>query len=516
MQAWHEEWAHAVYRVLKPGAHLVAFGGTRTYHRLACALEDAGFEIRDSLMWIYGSGFPKSLAPYRAIMSGLCRSYATVPHAVRVSPLTRVESGAAKTRIAAEPVLTQPGGELVLLMEIGTADGSSARMAMSPSACPTATNLNIASSWSASWADDWKRESRSITETVTRLITDSATLSFCRSALMQAGTTPVASQVDGCECGAWPVVEISSDGSAKWNPIPLRIAAEPATSTLLGLDGLGSALKPAHEPIVLARKPLAGTVAANVLEYGTGALNIDGCRVGTTVETWPSSRSYAPGQIQPGGRGKTQPTGEIPAGRWPPNVLLTHGACCGEECGPCCPVAEMDRQSGPSSSSSSYRPPDAGGTGNVYTVPHPEGGLRGHDDSGGASRFFPRFRYEAKAASRERNAGLEGMPVVVGGGLQSTVAGDTRTGHITRQENNHPTVKPVALMRWLCRLVTPPGGLILDPFLGSGTTMIAALREGFRCVGIEREAEYVSIARRRVEEDMPLFNRAGLIPEETP
>lgn len=346
--------AKALLRVAKPGAHLVAFGGTRTHHRLMCAFEDAGWEIRDTLAWVYGSGFPKS------------------------------------------------------------------------------HNLD----------------------------------------------------------GEW--------------------------------DGWGTALKPAHEPIVLARKPLGGAVAANVAEHGTGALNVDGCRVPVAGGSPAAKRRatstapVAPGSYEKEAAGSytnrasperyREPRAGEQVGRWPPNLLLGHGACCGDKCGPCCPVREMDEQSGELPAGTAGRRSD--GVGMFKTPGHEPWGS--FTDSGGASRFFPRFRYVAKASSGERNAGLEGMDRRRAGSLNMrTDAHAHKHGQQTNPAvNHHPTVKPVSLMRWLCRLVTPPGGLVLDPFLGSGTTMIAALQEGFRCIGIEREPEYVELARRRVEENAPLFNRA--------
>lgn len=326
-------WAEAL-RVLKPGGHLLAFGGTRTWHRLACAIEDAGFEVRDSIAWMYGSGFPKSLDVSKAIdkAAGAEREVVGKGH-----------SG--KTAIWA------PGG-----------------------------------------------------------------------------------------MGDFDLTAPATDAAREWS-------------------GWGTALKPAHEPIVVARKPLVGTVAANVLEHGTGALNIDACRIGTTVETWPASRSYQ--RSETGGRGQKeyQPTAAAPAGRWPANVVLDEDQ-----------AAELDRQSGVSRSTQGVTPA-LGRSGGILGAakPRPDAGQpMGYADHGGASRFF----YVAKAPARER-------PKVDG--------------------TAHPTVKPLTLMRWLCRLVTPPNGVILEPFAGSGTTVEAALLEGFRVVAIEREADYLPLIQARLD-----------------
>lgn len=380
--SFHFRWAKAALRVLKPGGHLVAFGGTRTYHRLACGIEDAGFEIRDSLIWVYGSGFPKS------------------------------------------------------------------------------------------------------------------------------------KNVGSCSCGTETkshALDCESITHAEW-------------------IGWGTALKPGHEPIVLARKPIPGTVAANVEEHGTGAINVDGCRVPTADRWEASGRQSEPSVALAGGAdGSLNVTMSEThqGGRWPPNVLLNHAPECRVECVEGCPIRELDQQSGesvstPATESAAF---SRGMFGKADTVER----VSGASDSGGASRYFPRFRYTAKASSGERNAGLDGLsaksssvrnvsgrrfnPVCDNSGerIQTCECGGCTWSEETNpaNPNYHPTVKPVALMRWLCRLVTPPGGLILDPFMGSGTTGIAALREGFRFIGIEREAEYVTIARRRIEEDMPLFNRGA-------
>jgi DNA modification methylase len=285
-------WAECL-RVLKPGGHLIAFGGTRTYHRMTCAIEDAGFEIRDCIQWIYGSGLPKS------------------------------------------------------------------------------HNLD----------GDW--------------------------------------------------------------------------------HGFGTALKPANEPAVLARKPLSGTVADNVMTWGCGALNIDGCRVGSEGYT-KGGQNRAVAFIGKNGLGEKQPRCDGTQGRWPANVIFDEEA-----------AQMLDEQSGvlrsggkpintsPKKSSGIY------GKYNGYISSH-------YTDIAGASRFF----YVAKASKAEREAGLDGD---------------------SERANHHPTVKPITLMRYLVRLVTPPGGTVLDPFMGSGSTGCAAMLEAMSFVGIELNQEYVEIARKRIE-----------------
>ena len=369
--------------VLKPGGHLVAFGGTRTYHRLACAIEDAGFEIRDTLAWMYGQGFPKSLDVSKAIDKaegherGDVRDTRNGPN---TNPLTKGD---------------KYGGGYV--------------------------------------------------------------------------------QAERPDAGPF------TEAARQW-------------------QGWGTALKPAFEPIILARKPLAGTVAANVLAHGTGALNVDGCRIPAGGGSPAAARresarksGNAPMQSRVLGVEKAADADAIgklgrrgsadvymaereseALGRWPANVLLDEAA-----------AALLDEQSGERISGAreagEFQP--QGFYANAIG-PRPAGMERAMPSlqatSGGASRFF----YTSKASSAERSAGLA-------------------------ERSTHPTVKPLDLMQWLCRLVTPPGGLILDPFAGSGSTVIAALREGFRCVGFEREADYVAVARRRVEEDAPLFQRVA-------
>lgn len=352
MQDWHYLWAAECLRLLKPGGYLLAFGGTRTAHRLTCAVEDAGFEIRDTISWLYGSGFPKSLDVSKAID--------------RAAGVER---------------------EVVGVRVYG--DGHVQRSSADHLAPPIGT--------------------------------------FARS------------QDD-------------------------RIETAPATPDAEKWQGWGTALKPGFEPVVVARKPLAGTVAANVLEHGTGALNIDGCRIEGEPRTTHANGHRSTGSGDGWGMDAYEAT--VPAGRWPANVALDEDA-----------AAELDRQSGVLASganptrrgSDKFRDAYGEFPGQEECTP-----ARGAD-SGGASRFFPAFRYEAKAATHER-------PRVDG------VA--------------HPTVKPLDLMRWLVRLVTPPGGLVLDPFAGSGTTGEACLIEGFRCVLVENHEPYLPLIEARLSKPL--------------
>ncbi|SKR27481.1 Modification methylase HindIII [Mycobacteroides abscessus subsp. abscessus] len=349
---WCSEWASECLRILKPGGHLLAFGGSRTWHRLAAAIEDAGFEIRDSIAWLYGSGFPKSLDVSKAI-----------------------DKAAGAEREVVGTHHRHGGGSAVSGSMLGS------------------------------------------------LGTDSE--------------------------------------------LPLTA---PATVAAKRWQGWGTALKPSFEPIVVARKPLAGTVAANVLEHGTGALNIDACRVGTDRRTNPAGSQSRLQRVSRGEQGYrdnlTSSVGEssIVSGRWPTNVVLDEHQ-----------AAALDQQSGTLHSGTmragTQRQPRAGGT--IYGADTRNFAMADtYGDSGGASRFFPVFRYEAKAPTSERpNAD----------GVQ------------------HPTVKPLDLMRWLVRLVTPVGAVVLEPFAGSGTTAEACVLEDRQCIAIEREADYLPLIVSRLQ-----------------
>ena len=428
------QWAEACYRVLKPGGHIAAFGGTRTWHRLAVAIEDAGFEMRDSLAWLYGSGFPKSMNVGKAIDK--TRVEDEEPRAVVTSWVReQCESlGWNRKRLCeAFGVTNQP---------IQGWTETNPKYAI----IPTWENWQKLKAL-VGFGDDMDAE-------VWRLNGRKGTL----------GDNWQNANVVGIKKGAmsgW-----NMDGTTKFVD---REEKAPATPEAQQWDGWGTALKPAFEPIVLARKPLAEkTVARNVLAHGTGAINVDACRIGTTVETWPATRSYGgdPSEVAftktAGGVQRAQSTGSAPSGRWPANVLLDHHA-----------AAWVDEQSGD-------RPGFSGGgatPGEVANDVYGKGWKRREDptlysDSGGASRFF----YTAKAPKRER-PNVDGV--------------------------QHPTVKPLAIMRWLIRLVTPPGGTVLDPFAGSGTTIEAALIEGFNPVGIEMETDYLPLIQHRIDRATP-------------
>jgi len=364
-------------RVAKPGAHLLAFGGTRTYHRLACAIEDAGWEIRDCVMWVYGSGFPKSHDVSKAIDKA---------------------AGAERERI---------GG-------------------------PKSGGMKSVN---------------------------------CHNAIH--GYRP-------------------NDYAENGNSL---ISGDPITEAARQWSGWGTALKPAWEPIIVARKPLVGTVAENVLTHGTGAINVDGCRVhGGTSDGGKTSGSTALGQGA-GWNAHANRTTEIDrsmeSGRWPAN-LIHDGS---EEVVGLFPATHARGNVRASVSES--------GTGFIGGR-NQSGGEYSRADSGSAARFF----YCAKASKADRDEGCEGLAAKsrledVGNKFTTVDYREGKTRDVMAR-NHHPTVKPTDLMRYLCRLVTPPGGVVLDPFTGSGSTGKAAIMEGFRFIGIEREAEYVEIAKARI------------------
>lgn len=404
-------WGEAL-RVAKSGAHLLAFGGTRTFHRLAVAIEDAGWEIRDTVMWVYG--FPKSLDVSKAIDKAAFMDWlaAHPKKAAKYEEQMRQAGGDHKAR---EHVLRK-----------------------------------------------WRKA---------------------------AGAERQAVQRDP----NWRA-RVHSDSIYEGGQERPQFITAPATDAARQWSGWGTALKPAWEPVIVARKSLEGTVAENVLRYGTGAINVDGCRVEPTGESRARAdeaskdRRYAERgstnfAVAPGVRGGD------PAGRWPAN-LIHDGS---EEVVLLFPQTTSGKQAagGHVRNSDKHR--------NAYAAfkgERCEGDVL-FGDSGSAARFF----YCAKASRADRNEGCEAMPerpMLWSSGTQSPGTFQAE-GTKKAAQNNHPTVKPTDLMRYLCRLVTPAGGVVLDPFMGSGSTGKAAMLEGFGFLGIEIDPGYFEIAKERIE-----------------
>jgi DNA modification methylase len=329
-------WVEA-YRVLKPGGHLLAFGGTRTYHRMVCAIEDAGFEIRDQIGWVYGSGFPKSYNISKAI-----------------------------------------------------------------------------------------------------------------------------DKAAGVECdviGSKKSVNSNNTNSMGIYNLEYNIT-NPTSSEAKQWEGWGTALKPAWEPIVVARKPLEGTVADNVLSYGTGAININDCRVNLDGN-YKSKSNGRPSQTKLYDNYNSE-NANIPdtIGRWPANIIH-------DDSDEVLNYFPITKSVATKNNIDSYD-----GQSNVKFLRGQSNPNNQRSDSGSAARFF----YSAKTSKSDREDG-----------------------------NDHPTVKPTDLMRYLCRLVTPPNGTVLDPFMGSGSTGKAALLEGFDFIGIEKEIKYFKIAQQRIKKNITQF-----------
>lgn len=438
-EVWRQCW-----RILKPGGHLLAFGGTRTYHRMTVAIEDAGFEIRDSLHWIYGSGFPKGQDIAKSIDKR---------RDDRADTLQATAWLAAQTQAA--------GWDLARLNALF---GFHARgMATHWITQGVAARVPTPEQW------DRLREEIGFDDTeirplVAQINDRRGTLGEAwakREVVGQAHRVRRESDVQfaALSGGAYDLTAPESDAARRW-------------------QGWNTSLKPAHEPIVMARKSTGfNTTAANVLEHGTGALNIDACRT-TAGQDYRAKCASVVGIGSPrNGDTLSEWTGTREdsahaAGRWPTNILLGHGPGCIEvaDCQPGCPVTEMDRQSGVTPSNA--RANKGGSMG--YHGGTPQSKEWTGEDSGGASRFFPVFRYEAKAPASERPRLADGTA--------------------------HTTVKPLALMQWLVRLVTPPGGTVLDPFAGSGTTLSAALREDMTAIGIEQHEPYAQLCVQRLSE----------------
>ena len=458
-----EIWAECL-RVLKPGGHLLAFAGTRTQHRMAVRIEDAGFEIRDMIAWVYGSGFPKSMDVSKAIDKLNGRDMACRIALAEHIRACRESKGVSRADMAAK---FQHHKQVTANWERVDAGN----------------RVPSRADWQA--LSDWLGLSTEWLPLIDRLEAEREVVGRSTNGIA-GGSGNHAGEGDSYGFGAeFDITAPATDAARQW-------------------QGWGTALKPALEPITVARKPLIGTVAANVLAHGTGAINVDGCRVGSDGGTSRSGQAEYP--KRPDGSedrsGSWARTGHeivsLNAGRWPAN-LIHDGS---EE------VLARFPVTGPSKAAarggSNPNPMDWGNGRSDGDI------VKGHDDNGGsAARFF----YCAKASKADRDAGLDGFEVRKIETMNKYSApseGRTADKNGGFRANIHPTVKPTDLMRYLCRLVTPPGGTVLDPFMGSGSTGKAAMLEGFRFIGCELSAEYMEIARARIdaackEEQLDLF-----------
>jgi DNA modification methylase len=447
-----ETW-RLVFDLLKPGGHLLSFAGTRTQHRMAVNIEDAGFEIRDMIAWVYGSGFPKSLAVDKAI-DKMDAAEAQQARRYRFTAWVR-STGVTSAQIDAAT---------------GTNMGGHYTTAASQPAIMTREHLEQCRhllgdvpEWVEREADIRSVESKNFAE---REVVGQKT------AGMGTGQTFGMLQSEGRNAEAEKVLDITA----------------PATDAAKQWQGWGTALKPALEPITVARKPFKGTVASNVLEHGTGGLNIDGCRVEAEPElakNWQRNQSQSALEgrnAMNGGLNTIDLRGYAPAGRWPAN-LIHDGS---------------DEVVGlfPETKSGKGRPAGVGSGKSMFAGSSRTGFTVG--DSGSAARFF----YCAKASKRDRNEGCDGIEEKRPDTRTQTGMGTFDEKGVAKQSNHHPTVKPTDLMAYLCRLITPPSGLILDPFMGSGSTGKAAVREGFRFIGIEQSEEYCEIALARIKHEI--------------
>ncbi len=396
-QAWCTVWAKECLRVAKPGAILMAFGGTRTYHRLTCAIEDAGWEIRDCVQWIYGSGFPKSLDISKAIDKA---------------------AGAEREVVGRSQHYSEGRGKYT--------------------------------------KGDWGMNSK------------------------------------------------GGDEETDW-------LTAPATPLAQQWDGWGTALKPSWEPIIVAMKPLDGTYAENAKKWGVAGLWIDGGRI-PLQEHGEDKRLGGKGDWGSGKMGKNvygggyagKRVGSSEQGRFPSNTILS--CTCEGPHEPDCPVRMLDEQSGELTSGklqTHHKRTGAGlGGSSTFAIrdrtgePCDFGG-----DSGGASRFF----YCAKSSRAERNAGCSEIEAQQTDGSRhpdKPGGNNPRNRGAKKITNFHPTVKPLALMEYLCKLTkTPTGGIVLDPFAGSGSTGIAAYKTNRQYILIEKERDYCKIAEQRIQEE---------------
>jgi DNA modification methylase len=473
-------------RVLKHGGHLLAFSGSRTYHRMAVAIEDAGFDIRDQIMWLYGSGFPKSHDVSKAI-DKLDAKELQKQRQYKFTNWVRSQNVTAKQ----------------IDIATNTCMGSHYTTHLTQPAIMTREHLEAC---------------RHLFTDIPKWVEMECDLRSVESENFKSREIVGKKIINGEEGTAGGYKNgIASIHGANVNMVRQINITAPATDAAKEWNGWGTALKPAHEPICVARKPLIGTVAENVLTHGTGAINVDACRVQTNEKITPNIRnteSSSEGWQRPWMQDKLKDEKrQIKAyqqmqsnGRWPANIIHDGSA---------------EVLAGFPETPSSYRP---NANGKIYDTGLDDyfkgyGKIKHNtfpDTKGSPARFF----YCAKASKKDRDEGLEGFEERDGGHYAQDDwsrqnMGNTPDAMRAKVRNHHPTVKPTNLMQYLCRLVTPPNGLILDPFLGSGSTGKAAIYEGFRFIGFDLNQEYIDISKARIEYAIKMNNEHCIIDKTT-
>jgi DNA modification methylase len=547
-------------RVLKPGGHALIACGTRTQHRMAVNIEDAGFEIRDVITWLYGSGFPKSMDISKAIdkQAGAEREVISEKKKVQsyghegnncfggdidregkmliTTPSTKETKqwqgwGTALKPATEHMTLARKNGiELTIFKEaseilcqylshviiaesnsalnqreseeaantaqwiaessINTLDVLYEQMVTLQSILTGSTFSNIVNLWKSILDESSKNMSTFTTLMASSLTIELKILKSYLSRIMQSNTQDQKIQQNGLLLNA-PIVEnLLASALTKLNSI---LSIDVQYDVLNDTGSLTDKLNAACEFWTLARKPLSEkTVASNVLKHGTGGLNIDGCRVEASNISDDLFRSRKGGFSSESDIYSNDEKYAIqttpPQGRWPANLILDEEA-----------AKALDKQSG-NLKSGKFNQASKKAENSIYGKHDSYKNPKQFEASeGGASRFF----YVAKASKSERNAGCESLPVKRGGTERMNNSDGRKeelgeSDRLTLNQNNHPTVKPIKLMSYLCKLITPPRGIVLDPFMGSGSTGVAAAKEGFGFIGIEREESYIEIAKARI------------------
>lgn len=542
-------------RIAKPGAILLCWALPRTSHWTGLAIESAGWQIRDVITHHHGTGFPKNHNISQKLkdkgLSCTCRT-----DALECTPeethheATKTRSGLRSVRecvpsqvaedvrrgsilrssllwdMASDESRDPQANGVDSLEGQGGLDGSEPGILPGEDVRPGQSGLE--------WRSDLQADARELHRAEVRempcgpaldgaggRVRDGASAErgpdggkAARSRRSRASSRPHDPEQRGEQSGAM-AGQRDAQGDGAW-PLCDR-CGKPMVS-----EGIGTALKPATEFWFLAQKPIRGTFAENVLAHGTGGLGVDACRIPGVK----SDRSTYAQDEWTKANFKGQEIDPI-SGRYPANLVLSHGPDCGETCGEGCPVRLLGEQSGELASGSrkagDYRRLGGDGRYGEWSV-GPMPAILG--DSGTAARFFPcldhdPFIYAAKASRRDRNSGCDGLPEKPGGvgcerpsgSMHERYGESNGSGVSPLNSNHHPTVKSVGLMKWLCRLACPPGGTVLDPFCGSGSTGKACIIEGFRFIGIDQSAEYIEIASKRIsgelanlDSSMPLFS----------